>query len=86
MYIINQDRDMSIVYTKDSKLTYNINYINGVYFGINLLLDNIEIGTFDSLEEILMEIWCIKHCKYKYYIVNGFNDYKSCFCRGGYND
>lgn len=71
MFIINQDRDelyfIQKPYIIDGKI---ILYDNKTYFGINLYIDNVFLGTFDTIEEFMQEVYNINNNKNNIYIIN----------------
>ena len=71
MFIINQDKDeMHFIqkpYTIGGKVVL---YNNKTYFGINLYIDNVFLGTFDTLEEFMQEVYNINNNKTSLYIIN----------------
>lgn len=80
MIIINQDRETILDFINgidflECKLTKH----NGINYGINLLLNNHILGTFDTLNEVVDEMQNIINCKYNYYVIGGFDDYKNNF-------
>lgn len=85
MIIISQDRDNSVTFRKGNKIEGVIIVQNGMYMGINLIVNTRLMGTFNTYEEVEQEINNILNCKYEFYIVNGFSDYENCF-GGEYND
>ena len=79
MIIINQDRDNSVQLQKNDFLNIKINTYENKIIGYSLYINNINLGTFDTLKDVILEKYRILNCKYSYYIVNGFKDYLNCF-------
>ena len=72
MFILNQDRDELYYIQKPYKIEGKIASYKNQYLGINLYIDNVFLGTFDSIEEYLQEEYNIKHCNNILYKINGF--------------
>lgn len=79
MLVISQDRDVAVSFKKSNSIKGEIVIKEGVYYGINLIVNNRYMGTFDTLEEYISEAHNIMNCTYDYYAVNGFEDYDNCF-------
>lgn len=79
MYILNQDRDKIIEFTNEDTLWIQKKETNNVTLGINVMLNEEAVGTFDSIKEAVEEIQRIISCQYPYYVIQGFIDYMNCF-------
>lgn len=73
MIIFNQDRDAMIIYSQTDEIEVEIKYFNDVFMGVNLNLNGVLLGTFDSLLEAANEKAQIEAFAYPYYIVSGFS-------------
>lgn len=70
MLIINQDRDELVLKTQP---IYTVPAIyNGKLFGINLFHEGVLLGTFDSVQETLDEMYRIETCADELCFVGGF--------------
>jgi len=78
MIIWNQDKDGAIVY-HDEQLTIVPKFYQGVLFGYNLHVWGHEdsLGTFDTLEEAMNEIFTIlHHTTSEVYCVSNYSEWE----------
>ncbi|MES1923311.1 hypothetical protein MHBO_004866 [Bonamia ostreae] len=77
LWLITQDHDAVIHYDKAHDALYTLPQItDGVYMGINLYCSSSFLGTFDSVQEAVMEIDKIQQCTELHYFINDFKDWE----------
>jgi len=77
MLLINQDRDVAMMFNdREQAITAHLVYIKGEFIAVNLMLDDVLLGTFDSLEEALIERGNIMECPYHIWYVSGYSEWE----------
>lgn len=71
MLILSQDRDMLINLQRRLLYFEVIEIANS--FSVNLMQDEIILGTYDSLHEAMYEFHKILKCKSNYYVMGGYD-------------
>lgn len=75
-FIVDQDRQ-NIYPMQLINLRSEIKEVDGVYLGINLLMDvqgeTVLLGTFDSVDEVMHEINELYNTDLEIYCISGFN-------------
>lgn len=77
MTIINQDRDRAIEVKEGPVFQIRAVFNDGVFYGIDLSVNNQSLGTYDSVEEAAAELVNIESCKYPFYVMGGFAQYET---------
>ena len=72
MNILNQDHDLFVTFTDSSRISYEAVIYSDIFFGYNLLIDNIAVGTFETSNEAIQEAINIMDSEQEYYIVSGY--------------
>lgn len=80
MIIVSQDRDMVIHTHKNMDMKGEAVYYKHKPLGYNLIIDNKNVGTFDTEVELYKEMINICQCYYKVYCISGFVDYNNSMC------
>lgn len=66
-WVVNQDKDR-IVKIEENEFKFVIVYNEEVYIGCNLMYDGVLLGTFNNLEEVLVELKNIYKADFLYLI------------------
>ena len=71
-WIINQDRDKIYKYEGQSYFQIKDNYFNGSFICVNLWYKDNFLGSFDTFNECIEEVFRIIFTKETFYIVSGY--------------
>ena len=75
-FIVNQDRDRIYHFDPHAFMYTAPIILDGTYYGINLMMGNAFLGTFDSPGEAVAEVSAIYNHQGEIYAVSGFSDWR----------
>lgn len=73
-WVVNQDRDVIVKIDNVSELHIVYIYYESALIAFNLNYNSILLGTFDSIQECMVEFGRIINSLTDFYIINGYSE------------
>lgn len=74
-FLIDQDREKAVLCP--THLSFGLMFLDTTLIGISLFASGLQIGSFESLGELLIEVENMRTCKESYYYITQFEEEES---------